>query len=359
MAISSVLLFIGGLAVLIIGADVLVRGSSRLALSFGLSPLVMGLTVVAFGSSAPEVAASTTAVLSGEGELAFGNVIGSNIFNVLFALGVAAMLTPLVVARKLVRQDVPIMIGASIVVALMALDGAISRVEGILLLMALSVWIAGLIRAARRGGEEDAPPEMNIDSLKTGKSRGLAIALILAGLAMLSGGAHLMVTGAVEIARALGLSELIIGLTVVSAGTGMPETVTSAVAALKGERDIAVGNVVGSNIFNLLCVLGVASVAGPEGVPVPIEAMRFDVPVMIATCVACLPIFFSGYKIARWEGAVLVGYYAAYLAFLVLSATDHDSLGDFSWVMLAFVVPLTVLTFAVVGVRQLRREPRD
>lgn len=354
---NTILLLIAGLALLIIGAEILVRGASRLAAAFGISPLVIGLTVVAFGTSSPELAVSVQSALAGQADIALGNVVGSNIFNILFILGISALIIPLVVAQQLVRLDVPIMIGVSVLVYLFGLNGQISRLEGLLLFAGIVAYTGFLIRQSRKETKE--VQEEYAQEFGDGKPRGagqylLNLVLVVAGLALLVLGARWLVDSAVSLAQALGLSELIIGLTIVAAGTSMPEVATSIVAAIRGERDIAVGNVVGSNIFNLLAVLGLTSLVAPDGVPVPAAALAFDLPVMTAVAVACLPVFFTGFRIARWEGALFLGYYAAYVLYLILDATQHDALPLFSNVMLLFVVPLTVLTLVVLVVRQRR-----
>jgi cation:H+ antiporter len=340
---------VGGLALLVVGAEALVRGASRLAMSFGITPLVVGLTVVAFGTSAPEMAVSVQAAWEGKPDLAFGNVAGSNIFNVLFILGVSACVAPLVVARQVVRQEVPLMIGACALCAFLVRDGVVGRAEGVLLLalLALYTWlqIAQARRAVNRPEDVQAPRPSRLPS-------GVAV---LAGLVLLVLGSRLFVGAATDLARLLGLSELVIGLTIVAAGTSLPEVATSILATVRGERDIAVGNVVGSNIFNVLAVLGLSALASPAGLPAPAALLRFDLPVMIAVALACLPIFASGARIARWEGALFLLYYVAYTAYLVLAARQHDALPAFSAVMEAFVLPLTAVTLAVVGWRAWRQ----
>jgi cation:H+ antiporter len=346
---SSLFLFVAGLILLIAGAEALVRGSVRLAASLGVSPLVIGLTIVAFGTSSPEVVVSIQAALSGRPDIALGNVVGSNIFNVLFILGLSALVSPLMVSEQLVRHDAPIMIGTSSLVMLLAMNGRLGHIEGVVLLLLLASYIGFLMWLSQRRSTAEK-------EATRGEPRGrityvIDALLIIGGLVLLAFGSRWLVTGAVAIARVLGLSELVIGLTIVAAGTSLPEVATSVTASLKGERDIAVGNIVGSNIFNLLAVLGTASVVSPDGIPVPVAALTFDLPVMIAVAMACLPIFFSGFRIARWEGAIFVGYYVAYVTFLVLDATSHEALPIFSGIMLLFVMPITVLTFSVVLLR--------
>ena len=348
----NLLLFLAGLAALIVGANLLVRGASKLALSLGISPLVVGLTVVAFGTSSPEMAVSAGAALSGQTDIAVGNVVGSNIFNVLFILGVSALIVPLVVNVQLIRQEVPIMIGASLLLMALALDGRIGLADGVLMLVLLGAYTAFLVvqsRAQTQAAKDEYAAEVRPAESGAWDARWPAQAvLIVGGLALLVLGADWLVTAAVAFAKALGVSDLVIGLTIVAAGTSMPEVAASLVAAFKGERDIAVGNVVGSNTFNILGCLGVSGVlAGTSGLGVAPSVLAFDLWVMLAVALACLPVFLSGREIARWEGGVFVAYYAAYVAYLILAAQQHDALGTFSAAMMSFVVPLTVITLVV------------
>lgn len=355
----TLVFFIAGLALLIAGAELLVRGSSRLAAVIGLSPLVIGLTVVAYGTSTPELAVTVQAALMGQADISLGNVVGSNIFNVLFILGVSALILPLAVSQQLVRLDVPIMIGVSLLLSLLALDGKISRLEGVLLFAGIVIYTAFAIRQSRRESQdiqEEYAREYGADKLarRNGHRLLLQIGLIVAGLAALVLGARWLVEGALAIARAAGLSELVIGLTIVAAGTSLPEVATSILAAVRGERDIAVGNIVGSNIYNILAGGGLAALLAPEGVRVSSAMLRFDIPVMIAVALACLPIFFTGSSIARWEGGLFLGYYVAYTLYLILGAAQHDALPAYSAIMLLFALPLTAVTLLIVTVRALR-----
>ncbi len=342
----------GGLAALAAGAEMLVRGASRLARAAGVSPLVAGLTIVAFGTSAPEIAVTVGAAAAGKAGIAVGNVVGSNIFNVLAVLGLSALASPLIVQRRLVRSDVPLMILLSFGAAALCLDGSLDRGEGAVLAASLAAYLWWTARRARR--EQEQPSASVEPALREACRPVRDILLTAGGLMLLPAGARLLVSGASETARHLGASELVIGLTIVAAGTSLPEAATSLMAALRGERDIAVGNVVGSNIFNLLGVLGLAGLLSPSPVAIPGAALRFDIPVMLASAVACLPAAYTGFRIDRWEGAVFAGYYAAYLAFLVLDASGHSAAGPYARVMLAFVLPLTALTFATMAVRTWR-----
>ena len=348
--------FVVGLAALVAGADALVRGASRLALAWGISPLVVGLTIVAFGTSAPEMAVSSSAVLGGQSDIAVGNVVGSNIFNVLFILGASALIVPLVVHHQLIRQEVPIMLGASLLLLALGLDGRIAVGEGAALLLLLVAYTGFLVVQSRRqGGDqpdafESALPPPSKGSW--GSSVWAQLGLIAAGLALLVLGSDWLVGSAVAFAKALGVSDVVIGLTIVAAGTSMPEVATSITAALKGERDMAVGNVVGSNTFNILGVVGLSGlVAGSEGLVLVPSVLNVDIWVMLAVALACLPVFITGREIARWEGALFLLYYAAYVGYLILAAQRHAAVEAFSAVMMGFVVPLTVVALVVVWIR--------
>lgn len=357
MNTMTVVLFVAGLGLLVLGAELLVKGASRLAAALGISPLVIGLTVVAYGTSAPEMAVSVKAAWAGQPDLALGNVVGSSIFNVLFILGASAIITPLVVSSQLIRLDVPIMIGVSLLTFLLAADGSVGRLDGAILFALAVAYTVFQIRQSRK--ESAAVREEYGREFGPSRSATAAnLAFIAAGLVLLVLGSRWLVNGAVAFAQALGVSELVIGLTIVAAGTSLPEVATSILAAFRGERDIAVGNVVGSNIFNVLAVLGLSGLVAPSGLPAPAALLRFDLPVMIAVAIACLPIFASGATIARWEGALFLFYYAAYTAYLVLAAQQHDALPVFSAVMELFVLPLTAITLAVVGWRAWRRPAR-
>ncbi|MCA9971756.1 MAG: calcium/sodium antiporter [Anaerolineales bacterium] len=360
MTLTTILMIVAGLGLLIGGAELLVRGASRLAAALGMAPLVIGLTVVAFGTSAPELAISLQSAWQGQADLALGNVVGSNIFNILVILGLAALVAPLVVASQLVRLDVPLLIGASLLVWGMAADGALARPEGGLLFAALVGYLGFLVWQSRRAAAAAADGAAAADSDAAGGGGArlwlLNLALVAGGLALLVLGARWLVDGAVTLARGLGLSELVIGLTILAGGTSLPEVATSMLAALRGQRDIAVGNAIGSSLFNLLGVLGLTVLLAPGGVSVAPAVVNFDLPVMTAVAVAALPIFVTGKEIARWEGGVFLAYYVAYSAYLVLAATQHDALPAFSGVMLEFVVPLTVLTLLVLLGREWRRK---
>jgi cation:H+ antiporter len=347
-----------GLAFLTFGAELLVRGASRLAALLGISPLVIGLTVVAFGTSAPELAVSVGSALSGQADLALGNVVGSNIFNILFILGLCAVIVPLRVAQQLLWLDVPLMIAASLFLLLLGIDGSIGRVDGMMLFSGILLYTVFAVSQGRKESREVEAEYAGEFAAKQDSAWDGWLAQVLfvgAGLVMLVLGSRWLVGAAVQIAKLLGISELVVGLTVVAAGTSLPEVAASVVASLRGERDIAVGNVVGSNLFNILCVIGLSSLVSPDGIKVAPAALTFDIPVMIAVALACAPIFFTGHLIARWEGMVFILYYTAYTGYLILNAKQHDSLPAFSILMMEFVVPLTLLTLAITYVRHAAR----
>jgi cation:H+ antiporter len=347
-------LFVVGLVLLVVGAELLVRGASGLALRFGISPLVIGLTVVAFGTSAPELAVSVQAGFAGQADIALGDVVGSNIFNVLLTLGLSALIVPLVVSQQLVQLEVPLMIGVSVLLLIMGLDGRIGAFDGVLLFAGILAYTVFALRQAGKEGvamQAEYTLEYGADQRSMLGRLPVQILCITAGLALLVLGAHWLVEGAVVMARLFGVSELIIGLTIVAAGTSLPELATSVVAALRGERDIAVGNIVGSNLFNILAITGIASMVTPGGLEVAPALLRFDFPVMIAATLACLPIFATGHLITRWDGALLLGYYIAYILYLALAATQHEVLPAYSAAMLGFVLPLTTVTLIVLLIR--------
>lgn len=344
-----------GLLLLMIGAEALVKGASRLALRMGISPLVVGLTVVAFGTSAPEMAVSVKGALVGQADIALGNVVGSNILNILFILGLSAAIKPLAVSQQLIRWDVPLMIGVSVLTYLMALDGHIGRRDGAILflgIIAYTWWAIRLSRREKAGVKQEYDKEFGAPQSGSKNALWLQVVLMFSGLALLLLGARWLVSSAIQIATYLGVSEVIIGLTIVAAGTSLPEVATSVIASIRGERDIAVGNVVGSNLFNLLAVLGLSSLVSPSGVAVASSIEGFDIPVMIAASVASLPIFFTGHRINRWEGWLFLGYYVAYTFYLILASIQHDTLPLFNLTMLGFVLPVTALTLAIAVYRR-------
>lgn len=314
----TLLLFVIGLVLLTLGADILVKGAANLAAGIGISPLIIGLTVVAFGTSAPELSVSVTSAWAGQADIALGNVVGSNICNILLILGLSALAAPLIVQPQLVRFDVPVMIGASLMLIALCLDGNLSRLDGALLFTGILVYTTVLIRKSRRDKAlaEASATDIELDADPKAHP-GKYIAFIVVGLVMLVLGSQWLVDGAVMLARSVGVSELVIGLTIVAVGTSLPELATSVAASLKGQRDIAIGNVIGSNIFNIFCVLGLSSLVAPNGIRVAPQALILDLPVMLWVAALCLPLFYYGLQISRLRGAMLLAGYSAYVWFLI------------------------------------------
>jgi cation:H+ antiporter len=329
------LLLVAGLILLIVGAELLVRGAARLASSFGIPALVVGLTVVAFGTSAPELAVSVKAAFSGQTELAIANVVGSNNFNILFILGLAALLMPLMVSQQLIRQDVPIMIGISAVALLMIQDGAISKPEAAILFSGVILYTVFLFYQGKKTGVENSetPAEIVTPLWRN-------VLLIVVGLSLLIFGARWLVESAVTIASSFGVSEVVIGLTIVAAGTSLPEVMTSIIATLKGERDIAIGNVVGSNIFNILAVLGLSGLLSPTPLLAGEQLIQIDMPVMLAAATLCLPLFFFGSTLNRFEGFLFLLLYTGYLWFTVATAVSLPYLPQLQTGLLYGLVPI-------------------
>jgi cation:H+ antiporter len=336
-----------GFIALVCGGEFLVRSAAKLAAAAGIPPLVVGLTVVALATSAPEMAIVIHSSFEGKTDLAIGNAVGSNIFNVLFVLGLSSLVSPLVVTGRLLRWDVPLMIGASFLLLLLALDGRLGRLDGMLLFGLLVVYVVLSITASRRSRwvvQKELAQKYKLASVS---DLALQTGLFFAGLVLLAVGSHFAVEGCVSIAQRWGVSELVIGLTIIAIGTSLPEVVTSVVASYQGQRDIAVGNVIGSNLFNILGVLGLGSILAPAGIAVTLDAIRFDIPVMIAVAIVCLPIFFVGHRISRWEGGLLFAYYLAYTSYLVLDACGNGFGKVLEVVMPVFIIPLTVITLGI------------
>lgn len=358
--LENIGLMAAGLAILVFGADWLVKGSSRLALAFGISPLVVGLTIVAFGTSAPELAVSITAAYNGASDMAVANVVGSNLFNTLFILGASALVAPLIVHHQLVRMDVPIMIGVSVLLLVLAADGGLSLWDSGLLAGLVIAYTVFLIVESRR--EQSAAVKAQyaegVEEAIGGEKGTLPmdLLLIVVGLAGLVFGSRLLVTGAIDFARILGVSEAVIGLTIVAAGTSLPELATSVVAAFKGERDIAIGNVVGSNIFNICSVLGFSGLVSAGALTVNDQMIRVDIPLMIATALICLPFFRVGYQLTRANGAVFLASYVLYVTYLVLQETQSPALGTYGAVLFGAVVPGIIIGTVIVAVKSLREE---
>jgi cation:H+ antiporter len=356
----TVVYVLAGLALLAAGGEVLVRGATGLARSFGIPAFVVGLIIVSVATSAPELAVTLQAALEGSPGLAVGNVVGSNTANILLILGVCAVALPLAVHAQLIRIDIPVTVALSGLTLVLALDGLVGRLDGVVLVAVLAVYVVVTLLVARRRSwakqvsySENGVADAQV-TVSAGRRRPLlALALVAVGVAMLVIGARLLVNGATDVAVAMGVSDLVIGLTVVAVGTSLPELAASAVAVLRGERDLAVGNLVGSCLFNIGGVLGLAAVIAPDGVPVAPAAIRLDLPIMIAVAFTLVPVAFTRYTISRWEGAMFVAFYAAYVLYVLLDATGHDAVGTFSGVMLGFVIPITGVWLALLVVYEI------
>lgn len=323
MGIEIAGLLLIGLIGLVAGGELLIRGAVYLASALGISALVIGLTVVAMGTSAPELVVSLKATLSGNADIAAANVVGSNIFNVLFILGLCAVFAPLTVASQLIRWDVPLMILASGLVWVFSLNGVLSPVEGIFFILSLAAYTGFLIVKSRKESnkvQQEFEREYKVVGELSPRLLAWNTLVLIVGLVFLIFGAGWFVDGAVRFAKLLGVSDTIIGLTIVAAGTSLPEVATSVLATLKGEREIAIGNVVGSNLFNIMAILGITSAVSPKGLSISSDLMGFDIPFMVVVALASLPIFWTGFKINRWEGILFLGSYIAYCIYLIYKA---------------------------------------
>ncbi len=354
MTIWTVVALAVGLVCLVAGAELLVRGAASVATRLGIAPVIIGLTVVAFGTSAPELAVSVSAGFGGEGEVAFGNVAGSNIVNILLILGGSAVIGTLAVSQRIIRLDIPLLIGASLLALVLSLDNEIGRLDGAILFAGIVTYTWWLIRTGRNERSEvleeydDAVDQLEVEILD--KPLPVQIALIVVGLGILVAGSQLLVGSATDIAEAFGVSDLVIGLTVVAVGTSLPELATSFLASMRGQRDIAVGNVVGSNLFNLMCVLGLTGIVSPNAVPVADSSLQVDIPVMVAATIVLLPIIWKRFEIRRWEGLVLMAFYALYVTFLILDSSDSGAVNIVRPIAL-IAAPLVLLGFTLAAVQ--------
>ena len=339
-----------GLVMLIAGAELLVRCAVRMAANLKVRPLLIGLTVVALGSSAPQLTVSLQAALSDSTDIAVGSVIGSNIFNILVTLGLSALIIPLRVSRQLVRLDIPLMILASGLVFALALNKQLDRLDGVILLGGLLIYLALLLRQSRHSGHHHS----NHDLPRTSWLHN--ILLMLSALALLGLAGHLLLGAAVTVATELGLSERIIGLTIIAVSTSLPELATSLIAALRGQREIAVGNVIGSNVFNLLGVLGLTALVAPAPLSVSPNALAFDLPVMLGVAALCLPVFYTGYRVTRAEGLLFLGLYLAYGLHVVSFTTGMPLAGKLEHLMLFYVLPALLLFLLFSTLRAWRRQ---
>lgn len=348
-----------GLGLVTLGADWLVRGAQRIARLMGISALAVGLTVVALGTSAPEIALGLFSIGEGRAGLAVGNLVGSNIFNLLVILGAAALITPLAVRPRLLRVDLPVLIGLSLFVLLLSVDGRVGRFEGAVLALGTVAyfWTTLRIAPSRRQSVSEEPVRPTQSRARRAWS---SIAFLLLGLTLLALGARLLVDGASNLARLAGISERVIGLTILAGGTSIPEVATSLIAALRGQRDLAIGNAIGSSILNLLAVLGLTALLSPQGVPIASSSLWLDLPFMVGVSLFCFPILATELRIDRREGLLLLTHYIAYVGYLVLKESGSSIASAVAVASAALLLPLSV-AMVVTRLRKdratLRRSP--
>ena len=342
----TLFLFIVGLASLIFGAELFLKAVDHFGLKWGVSPLIMGLTVVAFATGAPELAISIKAAASGSADLVLGNIIGSNIANILLILGITSLISLLHIAKRVILIDLPIVVAVSLTLFLLAKDGTLTKMDGGVLIMGLigySIFTYYRIQKSKNGDPVFAY-EKKAEELASGtwfyiKNGGM----LILGLALIVQGSNWMVDSAVTIATLLGISELVIGLTIVSIGTSLPEVATSVAAARKGNADIAVANVLGSNLYNMLLTLGLTLLISPHVLQVSAVAIHFDLPFMIIVTLICIPLFLGGYNLTRTDGSIFLFYYASYITFLVLDALSAPFKEYMAMAMYWVVSPITIL----------------
>jgi len=309
--IFNFLLVGAGLTMLYFGAEWLVKGSITISNKLGVSQLVIGLTVVAFGTSTPELAVSVSSAMQGLSDVALGNVVGSNIVNIGAILGVSAIINPIIVSKSAIRKQVPIMIGISFLLLAIILDGKIDLIDGVLLVVGIIVFTWYSYRSSKKDTDIE---EILVSKTLQKNVFSKSIVFMIAGLLLLTGGSFLTVDNAVIIGASFGISELFMGLTIVAIGTSLPELITSVVAARKGHADLSVGNIVGSNIFNIMAILGISSLI--SGITVS-EKVLVDVGIMLAFSLVLIPIMRSGFVISRKEGVFLIAGYIGYVMFLL------------------------------------------
>lgn len=319
MGLHPLVVFVGGLVIILLGAEMLLRGASRLAAMLRISPILIGLTVVSVGTSTPELAVGITAAHEGKGPLAIGNIAGTNMVNILLILGLSAWIRPLPTRALSIKLDVPVMIASTVTLMAMAANGVLSRFEGGLLVLGACAYTAALVRLSRQESvalQREFTHEFSRQAMHAGHGRRRGAwhaSWLLMGMGLTVLGAELLVSGAVDLARAFGVSDAFIGLTIVAIGTSAPELATTLVATWRNDRDIAIGNLIGSSIYNILVIMGLTMMAVPGGIDVSRDVLLIDLPMAALVAVACLPVFRSERRVSRQEGACFVLAYAAYL----------------------------------------------
>ncbi|KUI25688.1 sodium:calcium antiporter [Mycobacterium sp. IS-1742] len=319
--------FLAGLTVLAVGSEVMVRGATALASRLGVTPIVIGLTVVSIGTSMPELAVGVIAVGEGTGALAVGNIAGTNVVNVLLILGLSALLVPLALQMRTIRSELPVMAGVAVLFWLLAADGLLSRLDGTILVTCAVGYTVAVVQSARRESRQVAlefADEFGPGAVGTvmtgGRGAVMDVVMTVGGIALLVVGADWLVDGAVGVSRELGVSDALIGLTVVAIGTSAPELMTTVISTLRGDRDVAIGNLIGSSVYNILLILGLTCLVA-DGIALPESLVRIDIPIMVTVALACVPIFLSGRRVSRGEGGAMVVVYLGYLAFLLSTQT--------------------------------------
>ncbi len=327
MDLPPLVILLAGLVIIILGAELLLRGATRFAALMGMKPMIIGLTIVAVGTSMPELAVGITAAAEGKGSMAIGNIAGTNIFNILFILGLSAAIRRLPLEQLSIMLDVPVMIAAALVLIAMAWDGVISRAEGFILVAGAILYIIALIRLSKREStalRKEYEEEYGQKALLKRKGTWVALAnigLLIVGIGLTILGANLLVAGAVDIAKILGVSDAVIGLTILGIGTSAPELATTIVATIKDDREVAVGNLIGSSITNVLFILGLTCIVAPGGTDVSRDILLVDLPLAAAVAIVCYPVFRSDKMVSRTEGCAFVGLYIVYFSVLVFFRT--------------------------------------
>lgn len=346
---TVLIMFLCGLGALVFGAETLVKHASALALKLGISALIVGLTIVAFGTGAPELAVGFYAAWTEHNNLLIGNVVGSNIANILLVLGIGAVLAPIAVNRQVLKLDAPVMIGASVLLCALAWDGQLSFIDGVLFILGLSLYLIYLFKTHKTDATEKTDTEQPSGRLIT------HILGITLGLILIIFGSQWLINSAVALAKAWGVSEAFIGLTIVAVGTSLPEIATTVMACLKGERDLAVGNVIGSCTFNILAVLGLSAMLSPSGITVSQEVLSIDLPILFLVSVGCLPLLFTNHILSRSEGVLFVGYYSLYTVYLINYEMQSPLV---QWISTSFwlgLLPLTALFIFIFSFRYFRQ----
>lgn len=319
----AILLFLVGLVILVFGAELVVRGASKVAAFLKVTPMVIGLTIVSMGTSAPELAVGTIAGLQGNGGLAVGNIAGTNVLNLLFIMGLSAAIHPLLLHGQVFQLELPAIVFSAGLMTTLAWDGVLSFWDGLLMLLfgvAYTVALILVTRRASRASQADFNEEYSVDEVPkiARKRQGIwYLSVLVVGIILTVAGAEVLVRGAVELATIFGVSTTTIGLTIVAMGTSAPELVTTVLSTIKGDRDVAVGNLIGSSIYNILIILSIPCMLAPGGLPVERSLLWFDIPLMAAVAIGAVPIFVTGRRISRWEGALGVAIYLAYLYWLI------------------------------------------